>query len=181
MRTSLNGPPRMSNSFKAKLTNGTVKCQLKASTDIERARMRLSGRGPSVRNTDGLQRLRSPRIAQRRLNAAVWRVLFITTMKGEKPSTRRALASPSLQSPFREGLHGKGLDACRFGLVSIDHIAKARAHDDGHIRSDGKDLFCELTPVISGMVWSVMTRSNWDGSDFKSARACRPFIRDVTS
>ena len=33
--------------------------------------------------------------------------------------------------------------------------------------------FASSTPVISGIVWSVMTRSNLDGSFFRSARASR--------
>ena len=41
--------------------------------------------------------------------------------------------------------------------------------------------FARSKPVISGIVWSVMTRSNRDGSTFKSARASLLLTLDVTS
>ena len=43
--------------------------------------------------------------------------------------------------PLREGLHRRGPDGCRLCCIGIDHIADARAHDDGHIGSEGEGLF----------------------------------------
>ena len=38
----------------------------------------------------------------------------------------------------------KALMPAAFGLVGIDHMAEARAHDDGHVGPESKDLFRKL-------------------------------------
>jgi hypothetical protein len=86
-----------------------------------------------------------------------------------------------LDLPLREGLHRKGLDFCHTILVGIDSTTETRARDDRHTRPDGQGLAGKLdTPIISGMVWSVMTKKNRDGSSFTRERASLLLIRDVT-
>lgn len=56
-----------------------------------------------------------------------------------KPSRRRECVGQPSQSPFLSRV-SKGPDARRFCLVGVDELTDARAHDDGHVRSDVRDL-----------------------------------------